>query len=170
MASKEDLQEVLSTKFGELGVKVSKENAWKLFKAGIEAAVETCIKDKELACSLSGVGRFEIMKAKPRGTKVGVVEFIPRLRFRPSSRINEFLETQMGQVPDPTKRAAVRADLEKAGKLKTNLPPRAKKEPTAAPATPAPKAEKKEAKKADKPAAAAPPAEGAAKGKFEDQF
>lgn len=144
MASKEDLQEVLVGKFNELGVKVSKENAWKLYKAGQEAIVETCLKDKELACSLSGIGRFEIMKAKPRKSKVGVVEFIPRLRYRPSSRVNEQLEAAMGQVPDPKKIEAVKAVLKAEGKLKTNLPPRPPKvaapAPSAAPTTPAPAA------------------------------
>lgn len=169
MASKEDLQEVLVAKFAELGVKVSKENAWKVYKAGQDAIIETCLKDKEMACSLSGIGRFEIMKAKPRKSKVGVVEFIPRLRFRPSSRVNEALEQALGQVPDPAKIEAVKAKLKSEGKLTSNLPPRVPKAPGAAVPVPAKAAAKATAKAAPKaaPATAPVPAGGA---KFEGEF
>ena len=104
--SKEDVQEVLQAKFQEIGVKVSKETAWKGFKACIDAVVDTCLKDDKNTVSLSGVGKFEILRVVPRQSKVGVVEFIPRLRFRPSTRINEFIEEAMGQKPDADKRQA----------------------------------------------------------------
>lgn len=59
---------------------------------------------------------------KPRSTKVGVVDFVPRIKWRPSSAINDLLEEKTGQVPNPNLRAKKRAELEAEGKLTNNLP------------------------------------------------
>lgn len=151
--SKEDVQELLQKRFEAVGAAVSKENAWKLFKEAIHGIVDLCLEDQDNAVSLSGIGKFEILKVAPRQSKVGVVEYIPRLRFRPSTRINEYLEEKMGQVPDVKKMEAVKAKLMAAGKLRHNLPPRPAKDPAAEEAKPTSAvkpAEKKDAAKKGK--------------------
>lgn len=139
MYSKEDFTEILQKTLEGIELKTSKEKAWIVFKACIDAVVTGCLKDKDNVISLGGVGKFEIIKASPRLTKVGVVDFVPKLRFRPSSKIDERILAEMGQVPDPAKLALRRAALEKEGKIVSNLPVREK----AAPAAPAVPEEKK---------------------------
>jgi len=148
MFSKEDFTEILQESFKGVGLETSKEKGWVIFKTCMDAVVSGCLKDKENTISLGGVGKFEIIKAAPRLTKVGVVDFVPKLRFRPSSKIDERLMAEMGQTPDPGKMKARREALEKEGKVVSNLPPRKKAEEKAeaAPAAPAaPKAAPKAA-------------------------
>lgn len=116
MASKEDLVENLVPELEAIGIKVSKANAWNAFKACMNAAVATTLADEGNALSLSGVGKFEVLKAQPRSSKIGLVEFVPRLRFRPSVRITERIEEAMGQVPDEKKMAAAKEKLRAEGK------------------------------------------------------
>jgi len=128
MYSKEDFVEILQQELRNIGIDMSKEKGWTIFKTCIDSVVIGCLRDADNVISLGGIGRFEIVKAAPRLTKIGVVDFVPKLRFRPSSKIEDRLMTEMGQVPDPEKLKIRREELEKEGVQISNLPPRAKKE------------------------------------------
>lgn len=130
MITKEGFAETLQTVLNQHNVKTSKERAWKIFKSIIFSIADSVVVDDDNKISLSGIGNFELLKATPRGTKEGVVDYVPRLRYRPSSKINTMLEEATDQVPDPEKVAKKRAELEKAGKLTTNLPNRGAKAET----------------------------------------
>lgn len=102
---KKHVQAIIQQK---LGVKVSKEKAWELFKAMVHGTVELCLNLDDNSISLSGVGTFEILKTKPRGSKAGLDkdgkpiegaeawDFVPRFRFFPSTAINNLLEQHYG--------------------------------------------------------------------------
>jgi hypothetical protein len=105
------------------GKTVSKSTAWKLFKEIIGGTVQF-VEKQELETSdnpdelgsrrlpLAGVGSFEIVNTKPRGTKAGfrktengelvkdeslkVWPFVPRFRFYPSSKISDRIEQTLG--------------------------------------------------------------------------
>jgi nucleoid DNA-binding protein len=91
-----------------LGVKVSKEKAWDLFKAMIHGTVELTVNVEGKSIPLSGVGTFEVLETKPRGSKAGldkdgnpiegakVWDCVPRFRFYPSSAIDKMLEQIYG--------------------------------------------------------------------------
>lgn len=92
----------------ELGVKVSKDKAWNLFKAVINGTVQFVLKLDDQKMPLAGVGTFEVLKTKPRGTKAGldengnaipgakVWEFVPRMRLYFSSVVDKQLEQFFG--------------------------------------------------------------------------
>lgn len=96
--------------FQTLGVKISKEKAWELFKAIQHGTVEFVINieggSKKLP--LAGVGTFEILETKPRGSKAGldpqgnpipgaeVWPCVPRFRFYPSVTIDNLVEHSYG--------------------------------------------------------------------------
>lgn len=94
--------------FQELGVKVSKDKAWNLFKAVILGTVEFTLKDADNKLPLAGVGTFEVLKTKPRGSKAGLDEegnpkegakvwpFVPRMRCYFSSVVDKMLEQFYG--------------------------------------------------------------------------
>lgn len=145
MKTKEAFVEELQKIMNENGIKCSKETAWKVYKGMVGNIVAMVTADEDNKISLAGIGNYELIKSTPRGTKEGVVEFVPRLRWRPSSKINTLLEELTGQVPDPEKVAAKRAELEKAGKLHNNLPPREKKDTPTEPAAAAVEAKNKKA-------------------------
>ena len=104
---KEHVQKII---FQTLGVKVSKEVAWNLFKAIQHGTVEFVIniegENKKLP--LAGVGTFEILETKPRGSKAGLdpegnsIEgaipwpCVPRFRFYPSVTIDNLVEYSYG--------------------------------------------------------------------------
>lgn len=91
-----------------LGVKVSKEKAWDLFKAIIHGTVELTMNAEGKSIPLSGVGTFEVLETKPRGSKAGLDkdgnpiegatawDCVPRFRFYPSSTIDKMLEQAYG--------------------------------------------------------------------------
>lgn len=91
-----------------LGVKVSKEKAWELFKATMHGTVELTMNVEGKSIPLSGVGTFEVLETKPRGSKAGldkdgnpvegakVWDCVPRFRFYPSSTIDKMLEQAYG--------------------------------------------------------------------------
>lgn len=91
-----------------LGVKVSKEKAWQLFKAVIMGTVELTFNVEGKQIPLSGVGTFEVLETKPRGSKAGLDEngnpidgakpwpYVPRFRFYPSSNIDNLMEQKCG--------------------------------------------------------------------------
>ena len=91
-----------------LGVKVSKEKAWELFKNLIHGTVELTMNVEGKSIPLSGVGTFEVLETKPRGSKAGldkdgnaiegakVWDCVPRFRFYPSSTIDKMLEQEYG--------------------------------------------------------------------------
>lgn len=96
----EEIQKVITE---ETGTKISKEAAWELYKAIYNKTVDLAI---EGDVSLAGVGKFVVQRTKPRGEKVGKVEFVPRFKVRASSRINAYLEEKLGQVVPGTERKA----------------------------------------------------------------
>ena len=122
MIKKELFSIKLQAVLKEHGFKVSKENSWQLFKSIIEMMVDSCLEDDDNKIVLSGIGVFEIVKSAARGTKKGVVAFVPRLRWWASKRIIEYLELAFDQIPDPELRAIKRKQLEKLGKFRVNLP------------------------------------------------
>lgn len=155
MITKEKFVEALVDVYVENGVNISRDKLWKLFKATVHSIVDQVIDDEDSRIALSGIGVFEMIRANPRCSKVGVVDYVPRLRYRPSTSINTIMEIKTDQVPDPDKMAKVRAQLEKDGKLVCNLPPRKAKEESEE-ATDTKKAPKQAAKKASKQAAKKP--------------
>lgn len=94
----------------ELGIKVSRDKAWGLFKAIIHGTVEHVInlEGAEKKLPLAGVGTFEILETKPRGSKAGLDKdgnpiegaeawpCVPRFRFYPSSVIDNLVEFSYG--------------------------------------------------------------------------
>lgn len=119
---KEHLQKIIKT---TAGVKISKATAWDLFKEIILGTVEF-VENQPLEKAeegdeeslgvrrlpLAGVGAFEVLNVKPRASKAGLKKneagewvrdeslkvwpFVPRFRFRPSSKISERLEKVFG--------------------------------------------------------------------------
>ena len=90
------LQGIIKDRLGE---KVSKETAWNLFKDVINGTVQyvACQEDKHL--SLSGIGRFEVIKVMARGLKKEAGKtHSPKFRFYPSSSIEKFVDSAMGQT------------------------------------------------------------------------
>lgn len=148
MITKDAFAESLQAQMNEHGYKTSKEKSWKLFKAFVKVIVDGVVEDPDNKISLAGIGNFEMLKAAARSSKKGLVDFVPRLRWRTSSKVDAYLEEATGQVPDPEKREALKAKMRKDGTLTSNLPPRG--DATAAPAAAKPAAEK--------PAEAAPAA------------
>lgn len=102
---KEHIQKII---FQELGVKVSKDKAWGLFKAMIHGTTEFVLNDEDKKLPLAGVGTFQVLETKPRGSKAGLDEegnpvegakvwpCVPRFRFYPSSVIDNLLEQEYG--------------------------------------------------------------------------
>lgn len=96
--------------YQELGVKVSRDKAWTLFKSIMHGTVEhvTELAKNDQSLPLSGVGTFEVKKAGPRGSKAGLDKdgkpiegavpwpFVPRMRWFPSSSIDKQLEQEFG--------------------------------------------------------------------------
>lgn len=117
---KAHLQKMIKDVTGE---KVAKSTAWDLFKTIILGTVEF-VENQELEkdekdesygarrLPLAGVGSFEIIHCKPRGTKAGLKKnekgewvkdengkvwpFVPRMRFYASSKIDDRLEQVFG--------------------------------------------------------------------------
>lgn len=104
-AYKVHLQKII---FQELGVKVSRDKAWSLFKGVIHGTVEHVLHIDDKKLPLAGVGTFEILETKPRGSKAGldkdgnVIEgaeawpCVPRFRFYPSSVVDNLVEHSYG--------------------------------------------------------------------------
>lgn len=90
------------------GNKVSQDTAWDLFKAITHGVVELTSELEDHKISLAGVGTFEVLETKPRGSKAGLDKdkkpipgatpwkFVPRYRFYPSSTIDMLLEQKLG--------------------------------------------------------------------------
>lgn len=102
---KEHVQKII---FQELGVKVSKDKAWSLFKAITHGTFEFVLNEEDKKLPLAGVGTYEILETKPRGSKAGLDkdgnpiegaeawECVPRPRFYPSSVMNKMVEQVYG--------------------------------------------------------------------------
>lgn len=73
-----------------LGKKVSRADAWLMFKGTISVIVDNVRTEGRL--SLSGVGAFEILRAGARKDKIFSHNYVPRFRFRTGSKINDFLD------------------------------------------------------------------------------
>jgi hypothetical protein len=76
----------------ELGIEIGTEAAWDLFKGIFKKTVDLAV---EKPVSLAGIGIFEVERTRPRGSKVGVVPFVPRFRLRASSAVSEYLEHRL---------------------------------------------------------------------------
>lgn len=102
---KQHLQKII---YNQLGVKVSKDKAWGLFKDIIAGTVEFTLKQEDKKLPLAGVGTFEIMETKPRGSKAGLDKegnpiegaeawpCVPRFKFYPSSITDKIVEHAYG--------------------------------------------------------------------------
>lgn len=112
---KEHIQKII---FQTLGVKVSKDKAWSLFKnvihgteefvLNIESTTDEEGKKSGKKLPLAGVGTFCILETKPRGSKAGldkdgnpiegakVWDCVPRFRFYPSSVTDKMIEQVYG--------------------------------------------------------------------------
>ena len=99
-----------------LGVKVSKDKSWELFKSIMGGTTEFVLNQEDLKLPLAGVGNFEVIKTEPRGSKAGFREerttgedgkvtktlvrdeslkvwpFVPRYRFYASSLVEKVVE------------------------------------------------------------------------------
>jgi hypothetical protein len=104
---KEHVQKMI---YQTLGVKVSKDKAWAMFKNMIHGTTEFVlnIEGDEKKLPLAGVGTFCILETKPRGSKAGldkdgnpiegaeVWNCVPRFRFYPSSVTAKMVEQVYG--------------------------------------------------------------------------
>lgn len=119
---KEHLQKIV---YQQLGMKVSKDKAWNLFKAIQHGTVEFVVnlpaeegtvgegtgeegRTRERTLPLAGVGTFKILETKPRGSKAGLDKegkpiegatawpCVPRFRFYPSSKVDQYIEWKYG--------------------------------------------------------------------------
>lgn len=88
-----DLQELYSKEFEK---KVSRQFAWDVFKKTISLCVDSVIRDGRLP--LQGVGTFEIIQAGARKSKLITHHHVPKFRFRPGAKINQFLEKTLPGV------------------------------------------------------------------------
>lgn len=87
---KKHLQSIIKNRLGE---RYSKKDSWELFKSIIHGTVEFVSELEDNRLPLAGVGIFEILKTKPRGRKKEEGwEFVPRYKFYPSVKINNYLE------------------------------------------------------------------------------
>lgn len=86
-AFKVKLQQIIKK---ELGATVSKDTAWTAFKGLMSGIVDFTVKHNRVP--LSGVGTFEILHAGARKSKTETHNFVPKFRFRPGSKIDEYLE------------------------------------------------------------------------------
>jgi len=168
MITKDAFAESLQAVLTEQGVKCSKEKAWLTFKGFVKVIVDGVIEDPDDKISLAGIGSFEMLRAAARSSKIGLVDFVPKLRWRTSSKIDAYMEEATGQVPDPEKRQALKEKLRAEGKITSNLPPRDPKAKTEEKAT----GKSAETKPETAPAedkAAEKPAETSSGDEFEDE-
>jgi len=95
---KEALQKEFQAILGEK-CKLSKDEAWRIFKASISTAVETVSNDPEMRLPLSGVGTFSISMHVPR-VPAGVIsplviaageKGLPYFKFKVSDSIRNML-------------------------------------------------------------------------------
>lgn len=87
------LQTVISEAVGK---KVSRQAAWDLFKQIVSATVQDVVEHGRLP--LQGVGTFEIIQAGARKSKLITHHFVPKFRFRPGSKISQYLEKAVAGV------------------------------------------------------------------------
>ena len=103
---KEHVQKIVSD---TLGVEVSKDRAWNLFKNIEKGTMQFVALDEDNRLPIAGVGIYEIVFSKPTGKKAGFVkdedgnevkdptlevwDYVPRYKVRPSSTVKEELYT-----------------------------------------------------------------------------
>lgn len=91
---KEHLQLIIEDVLGE---KYSLSDSWQLFKALNHGTVDFVLHQEDFTLPLSGQGKFQILKTKPRGRKKEEGwDFVPKYRFYPSTAINKRLENFFG--------------------------------------------------------------------------
>ena len=87
--SKDDLIEVVQPLYSKIaGTKISKQDAWKLFKLSIKAPIEIA---RQARLSLAGIGSFEILTSK-RSEVAGKAPLRPK--FRPSTSLIEVVNSK----------------------------------------------------------------------------
>lgn len=102
---KQHIQKII---YQQLGVKVSKDKAWNLFKATELGTIQFVLKQDDKKLALSGIANFEVLETKPRGSKAGldkdgnpvdgakVWPCVPRFRMYPSSVVDKLVEKAYG--------------------------------------------------------------------------
>lgn len=87
----------------ELGVSVSQQKAWDIYKQITKGLVEFTVKSGDHELSISGIGKYRIHHSEPRGVKAGldkdgkkipgakVWEYVPRFKYTPSTAIMNFI-------------------------------------------------------------------------------
>lgn len=102
---KEHLQKIL---YQTIGVKVSKEKAWILFKNLQFGTVDFVLHQEDRRLPLAGVGTYEVQETKPRGSKAGLdkdgnkVEgaeawpCVPKFKYHSSSVVDAIVEKAYG--------------------------------------------------------------------------
>jgi len=152
IAFKEHIQQTLAAS----GIEVNRNLAWQIYKDVIYATCAFTLKDSEKRLPLSGVGTFTIRESVPRKGKADEYNYVPRLKFKPSSRISALLEEALPECrKDFTEAKAAASAKGKAAVAKKVAKPAPVVEEEEAPVA------KKAAKKAV--AKAAPPAKKAVK-------
>lgn len=87
----------------ELGVTVSQQKAWDIYKQITKGLVEFTVKSGDHELSIAGIGKYRIHHSEPRGLKAGldkngnkipgakVWEYVPRFKYTPSTAITNFI-------------------------------------------------------------------------------
>lgn len=109
MARKDDVMKKLQPRINEImGKTISIENCWILTQAVVAGIVDCCLDDLVTKrdegnpgrFSIPALGRMEIFKAKPRKSKIGQVEFVPKVKFRSSDILENKIALALGvQMP-----------------------------------------------------------------------
>ena len=73
-----------------LGIKVSKAKAWEFYKTLIYKTVTDVADNGRIP--ISGVNTWEIQNCGARKGKIDTHNFVPKFRFRASSKIDDYLE------------------------------------------------------------------------------
>jgi len=94
-AFKEHLQAIIKDRLGE---KVSKETSWNLFKDVLFGTLQFTCNQEDKRVPLSGVGRFEVIRAVARSSKKEEgKKFTPKFRFYPSTSMDTLVQQLMGE-------------------------------------------------------------------------
>jgi hypothetical protein len=78
-----------------MGVKVSKDKAWEVFKSIQKGVVEFVAKDEKNQLPLAGVGTYKILKSPARGKRESY-KFVPRMKLYFSDAVQKYLEQFFG--------------------------------------------------------------------------
>lgn len=91
-----------------LGVNVSKQKAWELYKDIMWGMAELTTVIDQHNIPLAGVGKYKINHSKPRGAKAGLDkngkpfpgmkawDYVPHFKFYPSTAVKTYIEQLLG--------------------------------------------------------------------------